>query len=77
MCEIDFNNRSTTKIKYIKESIIKGNYVFNLKNKTLTFNTFSEKDYHRTFVLEITLNDFIEQLLSDYNRNLRINFYQI
>lgn len=71
------NNINKTKIKYIKESIIKGNYVFNLKNKTLTFNTFSEKDYHRTFVLEITLNDFIEQLLSDYNRNLKINFYQI
>ncbi len=70
-------NINKTKLKYIKESIISGKYSLNKKTKRLIFDCYSAKDYHHTFHLEIDLNDFIDIVLSDYNRNTRINFYQI
>lgn len=71
------SNINKTKLKYIKEAIINGRYNYNQESKMLIFDDFSPKDYHRTFHLEITLDDFISIILSDYNRNIRINFYQI
>lgn len=71
------SNINKTKIKYIKESIINGRYNYDKEKEMLIFDDYSIKDYHHTFHLEITLKDFIEIVLSDYNRNLRINFYQI
>lgn len=71
------SNINKTKLKYIKDSIIKGKYNYDKDTSLMVFDCFSPKDYHRTFHLEITLNDFIEIVLSDSNRNTRINFYQI
>ena len=71
------SNINKTKLNYIKESIINGRYNYNKDSNLLIFDDFSPKDYHRTFHLEITLNDFIDIILSDYNRNIRINFYQL
>lgn len=71
------SNINKTKLNYIKESIINGRYNYNKDSNLLIFDDFSPKDYHRTFHLEITLNDFIDIVLSDYNRNIRINFYQL
>lgn len=71
------DNMNKTKIKYIKESIIEGNYSFDKDTSMLTFDNFSKKDYHHTFHLEISLKDFENDILSEKNRNSRINFYQI
>lgn len=71
------NNINKTKIKYIKESIIAGTYSYDPETSLLTFNVYSKRDYHRAFCLEISLSDFKKILLSDTNKNLRINFYQI
>lgn len=71
------SNINKTKLKYIKDAIIKGKYNYDKENSMLIFDCYSPKDYHRTFHLEITLNDFLEIVLSDHNRNTRINFYQI
>lgn len=71
------SNINKTKLKYIKEAIIKGKYTYDRIKNIMIFDCFNPKDYHHAFHLEITLNDFIEILLSDYNRNIRINFYQI
>ncbi len=70
-------NINKTKIKYIKESIITGNYTYDKDTTYLVFRCYSSKDYHCTFELELSLNTFINILLSEDNRNKRINFYQI
>ena len=70
-------NRNKTKLKYIKESIIEGTYTFDKDTSLLVFDTYSKKDYHHTFHLEIPLKQFEDILLSEKNRNSRINFYQI
>ena len=70
-------NINKTKIKYIKESIITGNYTYDPDTTYLVFRSYSPKDYHCTFELELSLNNFIDILLSEDNRNKRINFYQI
>jgi hypothetical protein len=64
-------------LKYIKEAIIEGKYSFDKDTSLFTFDTYSKKDYHNTFHLDITLNKFNEIILSDYNKNIRINFYQM
>ncbi len=71
------NNINKTKLRYIKEAVITGKYTFDSDTSLIIFECFSPKDYHCTFRLEITLNEFIDILLSEHNRNLRINFYQI
>lgn len=71
------SNINKTKLKYIKEAIVKGKYTFDKTKNIMIFDCFNPKDYHHAFHLEITLQDFIEILLSDYNRNIRINFYQM
>ena len=71
------NNINKTKIKYIKESIISGTYSYDPKTTMLVFDVYSKKDYHRAFNLEISLMDFKTIVLSEKNRNQRINFYQI
>ena len=71
------SNINKTKIKYIKDSLIAGTYSYDKDTSVITFDVYSQKDYHHAFNLEITLEDFIEVFLSDHNRNLRINFYQI
>jgi hypothetical protein len=71
------SNMNKTKLQYIKDSIINGHYSFDRDTSVITFDSYSPKDYHCTFHLEITINDFIDIVLSDYNRNIRINFYQI
>lgn len=70
-------NKNKTKIKYIKESIIKGTYKFDKDTTMLTFDCYSQKDYHHTFHLELTLKEFNDLLLSNENINTRINFYQL
>ena len=70
-------NINKTKIKYIKESIITGNYSYDPDTTYLVFKSYSPKDYHCTFELELSLDKFIDILLSEENRNKRINFYQI
>ena len=70
-------NINKTKIKYIKESIITGNYTYDPDTTYLVFRCYSPKDYHCTFELELSLEKFIDILLSEENRNKRINFYQI
>ncbi len=70
------SNINKTKIRYIKEAIISGKYSVS-ENGMMTFDCYSSRDYHHTFHLNIELNKFIEILLSDHNRNTRINFYQI
>ncbi len=69
-------NINKTKLRYIKESIISGHYVFNKENSLLLFDCFSKEDYHHTFHLEISLNDFKEIILSEHNCHVRMNFYQ-
>jgi hypothetical protein len=71
------SNINKTKIKYIKDSLIAGTYSYDKDTSLITFDVYSSKDYHRAFNLEISLEDFIDIFLSDHNRNLRINFYQI
>lgn len=71
------SNINKTKLKYIKDSIINGQYSYDKDTSVITFDSYSSKDYHCTFHLDITINDFVEQVLSDHNRNIRINFYQI
>lgn len=71
------SNINKTKLLYIKNSIINGQYTYDKDTSVITFENYSPKDYHCTFKLEITLNDFIEIILSDHNRNTRINFYQL
>ena len=70
-------NINKTKLKYIKESIITGNYTYDPDTTYLIFRCYSTKDYHCTFELELSLDSFINILLSEDNRNKRINFYQI
>lgn len=70
-------NMNKTKINHIKEAIMSGRYSFDEKNKMLIFDNYSEKDFHQTFHLELTLDSFLSHILADYNRNLRINFYQL
>lgn len=69
-------NINKTKLKYIKEAIITGHYTYS-KDNLLTFDCYSDEDYHHTFHLEITASDFKDILLSEENCNARINFYQI
>lgn len=71
------SNINKTKIKYIKEAISTGRYNYNLDKKTLTFDCFNDKDYHKTFHLEISLQEFINTFLNENNKNIRINFYQL
>lgn len=71
------SNINKTKLKYIKDSIINGKYSYDSDTSLITFDSYSPKDYHCTFHLEITIERFIEVILSDYNRNIRINFYQL
>lgn len=71
------SNINKTKLKYIKDAIVNGRYNYDKDTSIITFDSFSPKDYHCTFHLEIRLNEFIDIVLSDHNRNTRINFYQI
>ena len=70
-------NINKTKLKYIKESIIAGTYNYDPDTSLITFEVYSKKDYHRAFSLEISLEDFKNTVLSEKNKNTRINFYQI
>ncbi|MBR4693192.1 MAG: hypothetical protein IKP07_00110 [Bacilli bacterium] len=71
------DNINKTKLKYIEESIIEGKYSFDDDTNLFTFDNYSKKDYHNTFHLDITLNDFNNIILSEHNRNIRINLYQM
>lgn len=71
------SNINKTKIKYIKDSLIAGTYTYDKDTSIITFDVYSNKDYHHAFNLEISLEEFIDIFLSDHNRNLRINYYQI
>ncbi len=71
------NNINKTKLNYIKLSIIEGKYSFDKDTSLFTFDNYSKKDYHNTFHLDITLTKFNDIILSEYNRNIRINFYQV
>ena len=71
------NNINKTKIKYIKEAIVTGSYNYDPKTTLLTFEVYNKHDFHRAFNLEISLKDFKEIILSEKNKNSRINFYQI
>ena len=71
------SNKNKTKINYIIDAIINGKYTFDKDTSIMTFDSYNPKDYHHSFHLELSINEFIEILLSDYNRNVRINFYQI
>lgn len=70
------SNINKTKIRYIKESIINGKYKFNQKEDSIIFDCYSSKDNHKTFHLEINLDDFDSQVLSEDNQKLRLEFYQ-
>ena len=72
----NISNINKTKIRYIKESIITGKYEFDKKTKTIIFDAYSPKDLHKTLHLEISLSEFEEYILSEYNQRLRIEFYQ-
>ncbi len=69
-------NINKTKLRYIKESIISGHYNYK-DNNILEFDCYSPDDYHHTFHLEISGEEFKNILLSEQNCNSRINFYQI
>ncbi len=71
------SNINKTKIQYIKNAIISGGFYYDPDTTYMIFDCYSNKDYHHTFHLELSLNNFISILLSDSNRNIRINFYQI
>lgn len=71
------SNINKTKLNYIKDAIIKGHFNYDPEDNIMIFDSYGLKDYHHSFHLEITLNDFIAILLSDHNRNTRINFYQM
>lgn len=71
------SNINKTKLKYIKDAIVNGTYNYDPDTSLLTFDCYSNKDYHHAFHLDITLNDFIDIVLSDHNRYTRINYYQI
>ncbi len=71
------SNINKTKLNYIKRAIITGHFDYDRENSLMVFDAYSAKDYRHSFHLEISLNDFIEILLSDHNRNIRINFYQM
>lgn len=70
-------NRNKTKLKYIKEAIISGHYLFDKEELLLVFDCFSKEDYHRTFHLEISLEEFKSIILSEHNCEVRMDFYQI
>ena len=72
---LSLNNINKTKIRYIKDSIMDGMYYYDNNRKLLIFDSYNDKDYHQDFHLEIKLNDFVNILLSDKNRNIRINYY--
>lgn len=67
-------NINKTKLRYIKEAIISGHYSY---DNLLIFDCYSPDDYHHTFHLEISIEEFKSILLSEHNCNSRINFYQI
>ena len=67
-------NINKIKIKAIKEAIITGSYCY--QNDVIVFSVL-KRNYYNKFCLEIDFNDFIEYALSDYNKNLRISFYQM
>ena len=71
------SNINKTKIKYIKEALARGKYYYDIENKKLIFSTYSSKDYHITFQIETTIEEFNDTILSEKNRNIRINYYQI
>lgn len=71
------SNQNKTKLKYIKESVIKGTYKFDPETTLITFDCYNDKDYHHTFHLELTLEEFNNTILSNENVNVRINFYQL
>ena len=52
-----------------------GMYYFDRCKKILVFDSYSETNIQKDFHLEIKLVDFINVLLSDHNKNLRIDFY--
>ncbi|MBR6133560.1 MAG: hypothetical protein IKQ29_02455 [Bacilli bacterium] len=68
-------NINRSKIRYIKESVMDGMYYFDRCKKLLVFDSYSETNIQKDFHLEIKLVDFINVLLSDHNKNLRIDFY--
>ncbi|MBQ8192547.1 MAG: hypothetical protein IJZ46_00525 [Bacilli bacterium] len=70
-------NINKTKIKYIKEAISSGKYTYNSKEDVLVFVCNDKKDQHKTFELEIKLEEFEQALLNETNKNIRINFYQL
>ena len=67
-------NINRMKINGIKDAIISGNYSY--QDDMLIFRVLKD-NYSNKFYLEIPFSEFIEVLLSDYNRNLRISFYQL
>lgn len=71
------SNINKTKLQYIKEAIVNGGFYYDSDTTYMIFDCYSNQDYHHTFHLELSLNTFITILLSDYNRNMRINFYQM
>ena len=71
------SNINKTKLNYIKDAITSGHFNYNPETTCMVFDSYNPKDYRHSFHLEIPLNDFIAILLSDHNRNIRINFYQM
>jgi len=70
-------NQNKAKINYIKEAICNGDYSFDKDTTILSFTANDSKDYHQTFSLDITLQDFNTYLFSEGNQMDRINFYQL
>ena len=68
-------NINKIKINYIIDSILNNNYV--LFEDKIIFREYDKKDNHVTFYLVIKLEDFNDEVLSLYNQNERINYYQV
>ena len=67
------SNVNKKKIDYIKLALINGNYKYYDNKIILSANN---SKYQKIFKIEIPFNDFIGIVLSDYNKNLRIDYYQ-
>ena len=72
---LSLSNINKSKIRFIKDSIMDGMYYYDNNRKLLVFDSYSDKNIQQDFHLEIKLNKFIDILLSDKNKNLRIEFY--
>ena len=69
------NNINRTKVNYIKEAIDNG--TFQKNNDKIVLDSYSLKDNHRTFHIELSLKELNDILFCEENVNTRINFYQM